>query len=371
MQSWDEIVTEPGCSLAVAEAHLEALSDDAYFGRNLHVIASGGSSGQRGVFLYGWHGWAVSYLGVMRGFLAALERLPQRPSGPQVSVAAERAAHATAAVARTFSPPDRPLLSAPVTWPLERIVALLNEARPGFLMCYASMLPVLVEEARAARLRIAPALICSTSEPLLPEVREAVSAVWGARVINLFATSESISIAFPCPLGLGIHIAEDLNILEPVDASGAPVKPGERSAAILLTNLYNPSLPLLRYEVSDEVSVAAEPCACGSAYARLSDVQGRTDDVFCYGGGLSVHPLNFRSALGRQPAILEYQVRQSERGADIDVTGRADVDLAALRRELEERLRALGLEAPEVRMRRVETLARQGTGKLKRFVPLG
>ncbi len=370
MQSWDDIVTEPGCSLAAAEAHLEGLSEDAYFGRDLHVVASGGSSGQRGVFLYGWHGWAISYVGVMRGLLTALERLPAAPGGPLVSVAAQRASHASAAVMQTFSRSDRPLLNAPVTWPLERIVALLNEAKPGVLMSYASMLPVLVEEARAGRLRIAPALVTSMSEPLLPEVRDAVAGLWGVRVLNLFATSESIGGAFPCPLGLGIHIGEDVNVVEPVDASGAPVAPGERAASILLTNLYNPSLPLLRYEISDEVAFAQEPCACGSAYARLSDVQGRADDVFRYAGELRVHPLNFRSALGRQPAILEYQVRQTERGAEVDVTGRADVDLAALRRELEERLRALGLEAPEVSVRRVEALARQGSGKLKRFVPL-
>ena len=76
------------------------------------------------------------------------------------------------------------------------------------------------------------------------------------------------------------------------------------------------------------------------------------------------------SALGRDPAIVEYQVRQTERGADVDLTARTEVDLGALRAALESRLGALGLEAPQVRVRRVPALARQGSGKLKRFVPL-
>lgn len=370
MQSWDAIVTEPGCTLAEANAHLAALSDDAYFRGDLHVVASGGSSGVRGVFLYGWHSWAVSYLCIMRSLLGALSRLDVPPAGPMASVTAHVASHATRAIQQTFLRPELGSVQAPVTWPLERIVATLNEARPGVLSIYASMLPVLVEEARAGRLRIAPALIASTSEPLLPEMRQAVTEVWGARLINLFATSESIGISIACPLGNGFHIAEDVNIVEPVDASGAPVGPGERASHILLTNLYNPSLPLIRYEITDEVEVAEGPCACGSAYRGVADIQGRTDEVFRYAGRLRVHPLNFRSALGREPAIVEYQVRQTERGADVDLTGRPDIDLTALRSALEERLRALGLEEPEVRVTHVAALARQGSGKLKRFVPL-
>ena len=371
MENWDAIVTEPGCTLADAESHLDALSDDAYFRGELHVIASGGSSGVRGVFLYGWHGWAVSYLAIMRAMLGALSRIRPAPTGPMASVTAHVATHATRAIQQTFMRSGRPSVQAPVTWPLERIVATLNEAQPGTLSCYASMLPVLVEAARAGRLRIAPALVFSTSEPLLPEMREAALEAWGSRVINLFATSESIGIAFGCPLGSGIHIAEDLNIVELVDARHAPVAPGERSSSLLLTNLYNPSMPLIRYEISDEVELAVAPCGCGSAYRSVADVQGRTDDVFRYAGGHSVHPLNFRSALGREPSIVEYQVRQTARGAEVDLTARSELDLRALRARLEERLRGLGLEAPEVRVQRVETLARQGSGKLKRFVPCG
>jgi phenylacetate-CoA ligase len=371
MQNWDAIVTEPGCTLAGAEAHLDALSDDAYFRGDLHVIASGGSSGVRGVFLYDWHGWAVSFLAITRSIQGAVARLDTPPVGPMASVMAHVATHATRAIVQTFLRSERPSVQAPVTWPIERIVTTLNEARPGVLSTYASMLPVLVEEARAGRLRIAPALVGSTSEPLLPEMRQAAAEVWGARVINLFATSESIGISIACPLGTGFHFAEDLNIVEPVDAKGAPVAPGERSSQILLTNLYNLSLPLIRYEISDEVEIEKDPCACGSTFIGVADVQGRTDDVFRYAGGLRVHPLNFRSALGRDPGIVEYQVRQTERGAEVDVTGRADVDVTALRAALEARLGALGLEAAQVRVRHVAALSRQGSGKLKRFVPLG
>ena len=52
MEHWDAIVTDPRCTLAAAETHLAGLTADAYFLDQLHVIALGGSSGKRGVFVY-------------------------------------------------------------------------------------------------------------------------------------------------------------------------------------------------------------------------------------------------------------------------------------------------------------------------------
>jgi phenylacetate-CoA ligase len=232
------------------------------------------------------------------------------------------------------------------------------------------MLPALCDEARAGRLSIAPGVVFCTSEPLLPEVREAAAATWGVPILNTWAASESNGGAFSCAVGSGFHIGEDVNVIEPVDEAGAPVPPGARSAKILVTNLYNHLLPIVRYEVTDEFEVSAAPCACGSTYARVEDVQGRLDDVFEYGRGVRVHPLNLRSPLGKQPAIVEYQVRQTRDGVDGDVVARADFDAAAVRAAIEARLAALGLRAPAVVIRRVDRIERQATGKLKRFVPL-
>jgi phenylacetate-CoA ligase len=83
-----------------------------------------------------------------------------------------------------------------------------------------------------------------------------------------------------------------------------------------------------------------------------------------------VHPHVFRSRLGGDRGIVEYQVRQTERGAAIAIRCRGDVDLARLQQAIAGDLRRLGLPKPEITIQRVERLERQATGKLKRFVPL-
>jgi phenylacetate-coenzyme A ligase PaaK-like adenylate-forming protein len=373
MAHWDAIVTDPRCTLAAAEAHLARLSEmksDAYFLDDYHVIASGGSSGRRGVFAYDWHGWAACHLGLLRGIFAIARRAPAAPAGPIASVSAYAATHASSALIQTFSDPDRPFVRAPVTLPLAEIVAILNRAQPSVLHCYASMLPVLAEEARAGRLRIAPALVWSTSEPLLPELRAAAEAAWGAPVLNTWAASESNGGAFSCPVGPGFHIGEDLNVIEPVDEAGHPTPPGRRSAKILLTNLYNRLMPLIRYEITDEFQVAAEPCRCGAAYLKVEDVHGRADDIFEYGDDPRVHPLNFRAVLGKEPSIVAYQVRQTERGAAVTIVSGSAIDGEALGRALAERLASLGVRDPIVTVEQRDAIERQAIGKLKRFVPL-
>jgi phenylacetate-CoA ligase len=66
----------------------------------------------------------------------------------------------------------------------------LNSAQPTMLSSYASMLPVLVEEAHAGRLRISPSVIWSASEVLLPEARAIAEATWQVPVVNAWMASE-------------------------------------------------------------------------------------------------------------------------------------------------------------------------------------
>jgi phenylacetate-CoA ligase len=278
-------------------------------------------------------------------------------------------AHATAAIGRTLSGPQLRFLPFPVTQPIEEIVAGLNQAQPDFLFAYPSVLHVLSFEARAGRLRIAPQVIRCGAEPLLPEIRAAAEQTWGIPVGNVWGTSEGGGTAVPCGKARS-HLSEDLLIVEPVDESGRAVLPGQRSAKVYLTNLYNQVLPLIRYEITDEVMILAEPCPCGSAHRCVADIQGRLDDVFVY-HGRRVHPHVFRSALGRHAGIAEYQVHQTEHGARIAVRCGAPVDLQVLSEEIADALTQLGLASPCVEIEAVDRLHRDpGPAKLKRFVPL-
>jgi phenylacetate-coenzyme A ligase PaaK-like adenylate-forming protein len=167
-----------------------------------------------------------------------------------------------------------------------------------------------------------------------------------------------------------MHLSEDLLIIEPVGHDGRPVCADETAAKIYLTNLFNTAMPLIRYEITDEVTVLAEPCPCGSAFARVADIQGRLDDIFRYAGGISIHPHVFRSPLSRTPELIEYQVRQTPRGATIAILTAGEVNMETLRAEIATHVAKAGLHDPDIAVVRVASIERTTAGKLKRFVPI-
>jgi phenylacetate-coenzyme A ligase PaaK-like adenylate-forming protein len=375
MTNYDRIVTDPRLTLDLIESHLDGLKTDAYLLDRYHAVASGGSSGHRGVFVYDWESWADCFLSCLRYAIRLRLQHPDLMRRPMqiATVAAERATHMSSALPRTFSDPaSTRAIPVPITQPLPRIVAGLNEVDPDVVVAYPSILPDLAHEARAGRLRISPRFICAASEPLLPEIRAVTEETWGVPVMNWWASSEAGGMAISCGLGPGLHLSDDLMIVEPVDANGQPVPPGTRSDKIYLTNLYNPLLPLIRFEITDQIILLdeTEPCPCGTAHRRIADVEGRLDDAFAYPGIGSVHPHVFRSRLGSDRNIVEYQVRQTERGAAIAIRCRGRVNAARLQHDLAGDLIRLGLREPEITILQVERLERQATGKLKRFVPL-
>jgi phenylacetate-CoA ligase len=258
-----------------------------------------------------------------------------------------------------------------VTLPLDDIVAGLNRVQPEIIVAYPSLLHQLAFAAQQGNLEIAPKLFVSSSEPLLPEIRKAVSAVWSAPILNNWASTEAGAMASSCGEGPGLHLSDDMLIVEGVDEQYQPVTPGVRSAKVLATPLFNATpLPPIRYELTDEVTVLEEPCPCGSAHRRVGDIEGRLDDIFKYGARTSVHPHIFRSHLGKERYIVEYQVRQTVNGAQIDIHCNGQVDLAGLRRGLVIDLQRAGLPAAQITIVPVERIERPVSGKLKRFVPL-
>ncbi len=373
MGSFDEIVTDSTVRLADVNSHIASLDGDAYFKGELHAVASGGSSGVRGVFVWGWDAWATVQLTALRRTL--LDRLsdPELASRAPVAmvVAAENATHFTSALSETFATGAVEMHRYRIGAPLERIVEGLNEVAGDSLATYPSMLGRLVSEARAGRLTIEPRRILTMAEPLLPETREAAEDTWRAPVANMWGTSEGGVTAIGCFKGPGMHLTDDLLIVEPVDELGEPVPAGVRSNQVYLTNLFNPLMPLIRYEISDEITLEDGPCACGSRHRRIQDIQGRNDDTFHYHSGVAVHPHLFRSILGKHSSISEYQVSQAPAGARITVCLTAPVDPEEIAAEIAGALATTGLDCPSVVVEPAASIPRLATGKLKRFIPLG
>ena len=87
-------------------------------------------------------------------------------------------------------------------------------------------------------------------------------------------------------------------------------------------------------------------------------------------GNVAVDPLVIRTVIVREPAALEYQVRQTDRGIDIAVVADGELDRATLASSLQRSLQEAGLPEPRVRVHAVADIARHpDTGKPRHFIP--
>jgi len=368
MADFDAVPTDRRLTRDLVERHLAGVVTDPSLLLGGYVgLVSGGSTGQRGLFVQTAGEYAEFVASVTRRALAAAAAgggLP--PEGLFIGiVGAATAVHSSGLAAATATRPPVRMTPAPASLPVAEIVARLNAAQPPSLLAYATKLPELAREQRAGRLRLNLRSVTSMSEAITPAERAAVAESFGVPVIDMFVSTEGL-VGHSEPGGALLTFASDNCLAECVDEDGQPVADGVPSAKVLITNLHNLTQPMIRYELTDRFT----PAGTSPGGALRAGVEGRSDDVFRYREA-SVHPFVLGASLLHAPAVREYQIRQTEHGADIAAVIDGDFDPAAVAAAVERCLREAGVARPRVGVRRVRILDRDPmTSKIRRFVPL-
>ncbi len=375
MANWDAIVTDRRLTLADCNANIAAklngTCEDYYYLDEYLVIATGGSSGVRGVFPWGWNEFIEIACATFRYQLR--DEPPATLTGRRLLAVIEAGeiVHGSPFLFSITVDPGAEVKWFPAPTPMPELVAQLNAAQPTQINAYASLLQELTAEALAGHLKIRPRRVTANSEPLMPETRDAARQAWGVEINNMWGCVEVGHIGIECDAHEGLHRSDDLVITEYVDRDDKPTSDPRAIDRILVTSLFGRTLPLIRYELTDVPVPGDRRCSCGAAFPLVTSVQGRSDDIFIYSGGIHVHPLVFRTPLGQNGQIEEYQVRQTPKGAWIGVVATGPLDVDALKQALVEALAKAGLANAEINIDLVPTLERhKETGKLRRFIPL-
>jgi phenylacetate-coenzyme A ligase PaaK-like adenylate-forming protein len=376
MDNFDDIVTDRRLRRDELLAHLDGLQhDDLYLGR-YRAMATSGSSGRKGLYVYDRPGWVAIGAAFMR-FSAWAGTRPKLPRRRMAYIGGGSPTHMSRRGSAMLSIGLHRMLALAVTMPVPRIVEALNAFGPDCLHVYPSMALLLADEKRAGRLRAAPAVVTTSSELCTAEMAAEIEDAFGVRPLDLYASTEGLWGA-ACGEGEGHHLFEDLAIAENVDEDGRPVPDGERGARVLVTNLANLAQPLIRFEVSDVVTIDPEPCRCGRTLRRLRSVEGRADSVLRLPGAagerIPVHPLQF-GVITADRGVREFQVVQRGDGVRVRLVvreGQPPAEVAGRLREcVGDRLAALGVPHPAVEVEVCEALERPPAGKLQLVVADG
>lgn len=119
-------------------------------------------------------------------------------------------------------------------------------------------------------------IVC-TSEPLDELQRARLEEVFDAPVQNEYGCGETGAIAYSCEEGR-LHVMTESVLVEVLDEDGRPVDAGE-SGEVVVTDLNNFAMPLVRYRLRDYATRGPRRCGCGRPWPTLEKVWGRAYDV--------------------------------------------------------------------------------------------
>lgn len=366
MERFDELVTDRSVRLADVEAYLRAGDSERLFRDRYVVLATSGSTGRRGVFLFDDREWIRA--------MAAITRPMSWSKRPRTGVrlrptliAASAPWHYSARIGRALQNRIAPALRLDAATPLPELLARLNDYQPNVMAVYPSVLRQLAAEQISGNLHIGLLAIATSAEVLGDDTRAAVKRAWGISVQDTYGATEYAPIASECEHGRK-HLFENGALIEVVDDAGARVPAGTPGTRLLLTIFERFTQPLIRYEISDIVRLAAEPCRCGRPYRTIDTIDGRQEDVLYFdsvrsGAPVAVHPNLIHDAL-ETFAVTAWQVAQEEIRLVVRLMGSNDpAQHRAVEQAMRRVLESAGARVPPIVVEPVEKFQRGATGK--------
>lgn len=191
----------------------------------------------------------------------------------------------------------------------------LLKFRPDYFYGYMSMLVEYAKYIRAHHDSSPFQLkgIVTTSEVLTKSARLLLESTFETKVYNEYGCAEFGTIAHECEAG-SLHVAAENMIVEIVD--------GERNCdldevgEIVVTELSNRAMPLIRYRTGDLGAISSEKCSCGRELPVIGSIQGRAWDMLSRKDGRLFHPAFFlyifEDAKDRNLGVEHYKVHQTD-----------------------------------------------------------
>lgn len=214
---------------------------------------------------------------------------------------------------------------------LDEVLEAMERLRPRVVVGYATPLYHLARHV-VVRGRVPPRVrgIVSSAERLHRPQRDMIEAAFGAPVFDRYGCREMMLVAAECERHEGLHVSAESVYVELV-RGGRPVAPGE-PGEVLLSDLGNRSMPLLRYRNDDVAIEARTPCSCGRGLWTLESIEGRTLDLLVAPDGKLLAGELFPHLMKEFP-VARFQVHQDRsRAITVRIVPGAGFDQATLAR---------------------------------------
>ena len=150
--------------------------------------------------------------------------------------------------------------------------------------------------------------VVTGAEALYEAERKEIETAFDCPVFNTYGCREFMLIAAECEQHAGLHVNADHLVVELVDSAGCGVT--DESGDVVVTDLHNLAMPLVRYRNGDRATTRKGACPCGRGLPMLQSVDGRILDMIVTPDGRHVPGEFFLTAMLGNTAIKRFQAVQ-------------------------------------------------------------
>lgn len=215
----------------------------------------------------------------------------------------------------------------------DRHIDWLSRVKARYFVSYSSLIGPLAERVLERGIDLKFERVIARGGIVTEEMRALCDKAFGGVLVDQYGADEIGQIACQCPNCGAYHVNSEAVRMEVLDDEGKPSKPGE-TGRVVLTNLYNYAMPLIRYEIGDYATRVPEDHNCKIRLPAISRIVGRYRNTFTLEDGRVLFPnvpmSEFRKYLGySQIQIVQTDYDKIEVKYVPDGSGRA-ADLEGL-----------------------------------------
>ncbi len=249
---------------------------------------------------------------------------------------------------------------------IERYVERWNRTRPRLVLAYTSSMLEFARYIEHNNISVyTPRAIVCSAEVLTEAVRSYIEKVMRCPVLNQYGSREVSLIACECPEKQGLHVFSLFNKVEILDEQLHECGPGIMGN-IVVTNLANYSMPIIRYQIGDTaVSAERHMCTCGRGWPLIGSVTGRQSDHFCTRQGTLIHGEYFTHLFYNRPDIKQFQVVQRDyEQVEVFIVPQVTITQQT-HQDITDKIRLVMGDQCDVIISLVDDIARSSSGKFR------
>jgi phenylacetate-CoA ligase len=190
---------------------------------------------------------------------------------------------------------------------MDRFVQKLNAQKPDILYGYSATTARFAEHLRTVKTSYhRPRRIIVTAEPLSSADREILESTFECPVTEHYGSRDVGMVAHQCDEGQRYHFHPLSCFIELVHCGQTADGPLYR---LMVTDLLNYGMPLIRYDTGDCVTYDRKPCSCGSWQPSTTAILGRAVDHFVLPDGSLIPGVVVSLMMGKNTSTFRF-VRQ-------------------------------------------------------------